>query len=233
MPAPVPIRPAALAAALLFAAGPAAAREEDGQLWMQVNTNVPVAQGVRLTLEQIARAGDRDGGLYQTEFGGIFGWRVAEGVELGLGYRKVGFHNGNRAANEDRLRQHVVATIGPVTARLRLDWRFHPDGDEVGFRVRPLVRYNHRLGRKGPALFASHESFYLPNATRWGQRRGYERMRNAAGVAMPLGSQVVADLGYLNQYRFARMGARARMDHALNVQVTINLGAAGGSRAED
>lgn len=233
MPAPTPIRRASLAAPLLLAAGRAAAGEQDGQLWMQVNTNAPVAEGVRLTLEQIARAGGRDNGVYQTEFGGILGWRVGDGVELGLGYRKVGFHNGNRAANEDRLRQHVVATLGPVTARLRLDWRFHPNGDEIGFRVRPLVRYNHRLGRRGPALFASHESFYLPNATRWGQRRGYERMRNAAGVAVPLGRRVVADIGYLNQYRFARGGARARMDHALNLQVTINVGEAGGSRAED
>ncbi|RZM09549.1 MAG: DUF2490 domain-containing protein, partial [Sphingomonas sp.] len=104
-----------------------------------------------------------------------------------------------------------------------VDERFADRGSEVGFRVRPLVRYNHRIGRDGWAVFVSHESFYLPNTTDAGQRRGYERMRNIAGVAVPLGKRMIADVGYLNQYRFGRGGARAQMDHALTVQLTINL----------
>jgi hypothetical protein len=64
----------------------------------------------------------------------------------------------------------------------------------------------------------------MPNTTRWGQRAGYERMRNIVGVAVPLWRGVGADIGYLNQYRFARGGARAQMEHALSLQVTINLG---------
>lgn len=198
-----------------------------------MNTNVPVTNRVRVTLEQIARLGDRPGGLYQTEFGGIVGYRIADNVELGFGYRKVGFHNLNTAANENRLRQHLVATFGPVVTRLRVDERFHPRGDEIGFRIRPLVRYNHRLGTSGLAVFASHESFLLPNSTRWGQRSGYERMRNIIGVAIPLSRQVIADLGYLNQYRFARRGSRAQMDHALNLQVTVNIGSLFAPRADD
>ena len=72
----------------------------------------------------------------------------------------------------------------------------------------------------------SHESFFLPNTTRWGQRSGYERMRNIAGVTVPLGRAVSADVGYLNQYRLSRGGARAQMDHALNIQLTISTGKA-------
>lgn len=218
---------------MLLAASPARAQAQDEQLWLQVNTNVPLADGVRLTLEQIARFSDRQDGLYQTEFGGILGLRVAEGVELGFGYRRVGAHNGNTGADEDRLRQHVVATFGPVVTRFRVDERFNPRGSEVGFRIRPLVRYNHRLGDKGLGLFVSHESFFLPNSTSWGQRHGLERMRNIVGVALPLGRALAADLGYLNQYRFARGGARAQMDHALSLQVTINAGAAAASRVDD
>lgn len=223
---------------LLALASPAHAQQEDEQLWLQVNTNVPLAPRVRVTLEQIARFGDRPDGLYQTEFGGILGWRFAPNVELGFGYRKVGFHNGATGRNEDRLRQHVVATFGPVTTRLRVDERFHPEDDEIGFRVRPLVRYNHapgwRIGGRNVALFVSHESFWLPNGTRWGQRRGYERMRNTVGIALPIGGRVTADVGYLNQYRLARDGARAQMDHALSVQLTIDAGGArAAARAED
>ena len=188
---------------------------------------------MRVTLEQIARFGDRPEGLFQTEFGVILGYRISDNVELGFGYRKVGAHNGNTAANEDRVRQHVIGTFGPVVTRFRVDERFNPRGDEIGFRVRPLVRYNHRLGNKGLSLFASHESFYLPNSTRWGQRRGYERMRNMIGVGLPLGSQVGADIGYLNQYRLPRGGSRAQMDHALSLQLTINTGGKAAPRIDD
>lgn len=210
--------------AALTAAVPAAAQQQDEQFWLQVNTNVPLGDGFRVTLEQIARWGDRADGLYTTEFGGILGYKVADNVEVGFGYRKVGMHNGRPFDAEDRIRQHVVATFGPVTTRFRIDERFHPQGDEIGFRIRPLVRYNHKLGAGPWALFASHESFFLPNSTRWGQRAGYERMRNVAGVTIPFSKSVSGDLGYLNQYRFARGGARAQMDHALSFQLTINLG---------
>lgn len=204
-------------------AGPLRAAREDGQLWFQANTNVPIAEGARVTLEQIARFSDRQDGLYQSELGALLGLRLAKGVELGLGYRWVGAHNGNGGANENRIRQQVVAIFGPVTTRFRIDERFNPRGSEIGFRVRPLIRYNHRLGRDGLALFASHESFFLPNSTSWGQRRGYERMRNIVGMTVPVGRSIVADIGYLNQYRPGRGGSAAQMDHALNLQLTINL----------
>lgn len=222
-----------LVAALLLGAAPAFAQAEDEQLWLQVNTNVPVADRARITLEQIARFSDTQEGLYQTEFGGLLGLQVADGVELGFGYRKVGFHNGNAAPNEDRLRQQVVATFGPVVTRLRVDERFLSTGGEVGFRVRPLLRYNHPLNGRRLALFVSHESFILPNSTSWGQRAGYERMRNIVGLAIPLGRKVAADIGYLNQYRPSRGRTRAQMDHALSLQLTVNIDAVHRPRVED
>ena len=75
------------------------------------------------------------------------------------------------------------------------------------------------------AVFVSHESFFLANTTKWGQRRGYERMRNWLGLVLPLSPAVSADMAYLNQYRFARGGSRAQSEHALSLQLTINLGA--------
>ncbi len=212
-----------LSAPPLLCAAPAVAQQQDEQLWLQINTHVPLTDDLRLTLEQIARFGNRTDGLYQTEFGGILGYRVAKGIELGFGYRKVGSHNGNSADDQDRLRQQVIGTFGPFTTRFRIDELFNPGSDDIGLRIRPLVRYNHPLGRKGLAAFVSHESFYLPNSTRWGQRRGYERMRNMIGVMVPIGRTVSADIGYLNQFRPSRGGSRAQMEHALSLQMTINL----------
>lgn len=215
------------ALALLLSATPASAARHDTQAWEQLNVVVPVLPRFRVTLEQIARTSDRQGGIYTTEYGALFGYQIAKGVELGFGYRRVGFHNLNTAATEDRIRQQVVVSRGRFAGRLRLDERFNPRGDEIGFRIRPLVRYNLPLGPERVALFASHESFFLPNTTKWGQRAGYERMRNLAGISFPIGKAVSADFGYLNQYRLARGGARAQMDHAVNLQLTVNLGALG------
>lgn len=194
---------------------------------------VPVAPQVRVTLEEIARISDRQHGVYTTEFGALIGWQIAKGVEMGFGYRHVGFHSRNLAPDEDRLRQQIVVTTGRFAGRLRLDERFNPDGSEIGFRIRPLLRYNLPIGPKRLTVFVSHESFFLPNSTAWGQRAGYERMRNIVGLAFPLAKAVTADLGYLNQYRFARGGAQAQMDNALNLQVTLNLGTLGVASLHD
>lgn len=216
------LRSSTLALPALIAAAPALAAQEDPQAWFQINTNVPLAKDWRVTLEQIARFSDRQGGLYQSEIGGIVDYKLNPNIAIGFGYRWVGAHNRSTNANENRIRQHIVATYGAFVGRLRVDERFNPRGGEVGFRIRPLIRYNHKIGTQGWALYVSHESFYLPNGTSWGQRRGYERMRNIAGVTVPFAKKVSADIGYLNQYRFVR-GGRDQMDHALTMQLTINL----------
>jgi hypothetical protein len=210
---------------LVLWAAPAVAQQEDEQLWLQTNTVVPLDGNTRVTLEQIARFSDRQDGLYTTEVGALIGQRVSKQFELGFGYRHVAFYNGNTAADENRFRQQVLGTFGRLSTRFRIDERFHPDGDEVGIRIRPLVRYNQPVGDKGLAVFVSHESFFIANTTKWGQRRGYERMRNWLGLVLPISPAMSADVAYLNQYRFARGGARAQSEHALNLQLTINLGA--------
>lgn len=48
-------------------------------------------------------------------------------------------------------------------------------------------------------------------------------MRNTVGLAFPIGRRLNADVGYLNEYRLGRGGARAQMGHALAMQLTINL----------
>ncbi|HCB75257.1 MAG TPA: DUF2490 domain-containing protein [Sphingomonas bacterium] len=213
-----------LAAAIALAAPvPALAQQQDEQLWEQLNVVLPVAKGVRVTAEQIARTSDRQEGIYTTEYGVLVGVQIAKGVELGVGYRHVGFFNANTAADEERIRQQIVIARGRFAGRLRLDERFNPGGDEIGFRLRPLAAYNLPLERSRVSLFGSHESFILPNSTVWGQRAGYERMRNIVGFNVPIGKALSADIGYLNQYRLARGGARAQMDHALSLQLTVNL----------
>ncbi|WP_028965863.1 DUF2490 domain-containing protein [Sphingomonas phyllosphaerae] len=218
------LRCAALLSGALMIATPAAAQVEDEQFWEQVNLNVPLTPEVRVTLEQIGRWGDRADGISQTEYGALLGWKSGKAIEWGFGYRRVGlFSATGPGVHENRLRQQVVLSHGNLVARFRVDERFNPGGDEVGVRIRPLVRANIPLRSRKLAFFASHESFFLPNSTRWGQRSGYERMRNMLGITVPLVSRkAMLDIGYLNQFRFGRNGARPVMEHALSLQLTIN-----------
>ncbi|MEG8039166.1 DUF2490 domain-containing protein [Sphingomonas sp. LR60] len=214
---------ALLLGAVLFAT-PASAQVEDEQFWEQVNVNVPLTPDVRVTFEQIGRWGDRADGISQTEYGALLGWKASKAFEFGFGYRRVGlFTATGPSVHEDRLRQQVVFTHGNLLGRFRVDERFNPGGDQVGVRIRPLLRRNFPLRSGKLAFFASHESFVLPNSTRWGQRSGYERMRNMLGITVPLiARKAILDIGYLNQFRFGRTGARPVMEHALSLQLTIN-----------
>lgn len=209
-------------AATLFAPVSARAQRVDEQLWTQTNARIAVDKATRVTIEGIARFSDRNDGLFHTEIGGIVTHKLSEHVEIGVGYRHVSSHGRATADDEDRLRQHVVLTYGRITSRLRIEQTFHPDGAEIGVRIRPLLRYNHPL-RGDAKLFVSHESFFLPNSTDWGQRAGYDRMRNIVGVSLPLAEDLSTEIGYLNQYRFARNGGRAQMDHILSAQLTLSL----------
>lgn len=58
-------------------------------------------------------------------------------------------------------------------------------------------------------------------------------MRNIRGVAFQISRAVSADIGYLNQYRLPRGGARGQMDHALSVQVTVHVGKLGVAELHD
>jgi hypothetical protein len=214
-----------LTLALLLLPLPALAQQSDEQLWLQANASTEIAQGTRLTLESIGRFSDSAGGFSHDEFGGMATFQVAEGVEVSIGYRHVDDYDHGRARpNEERLRQMVVVQLGGGFAgRLRFEQRFQASGTETAFRVRPQLRYTLPLGEKGVQLFASQEHFLNFNDTRWGVRSGYERMRNAVGLTVPLSSKLKADVGYLNQYRFGRARARDQMDHAATFTLTLTL----------
>ena len=88
----------------------------------------------------------------------------------------------------------------------------------------PPIRIDPSTGLK---LFATQEHFVNFNTTGWGQRSGYERVRNAVGVSIPLGGKVRGEVGYLNQYRFGRAGKRDTMDHALTLTLNFNIASLG------
>src|ERR1043165_954163 len=203
-----------LVAPMLLLALPAAAQQTDEQLWLQVNASVTIGAREKVTLEGIGRFSDRADGFSHAEFGGLFTHTMRGGIELSIGYRHVeDWNQGVRLANEERLRQMILVPLGlGFSGRLRFEQRFNSSGSEIGFRLRPRLGFDTPLGAGNMHLFATSEHFLNLNSTAWGARGGYERMRNAVGLAVPLGGRLRGEFGYLNQYRFGRDGRRDQMD---------------------
>src|SRR3546814_3641158 len=102
--------------------------------------------------------------------------------------------------------------------------RWSRDGDDIGLRLRPQIKYTLPLGTGSKTtLVLSHESFIQVNDTDWGQASGYARMRNAIGVKTPLSKVVSVELGYLNQYDFGLHGAHDKMAHAATVALSLGF----------
>lgn len=214
-----------LATPLLILAIPAAAQQTDEQLWFQVNAGVTIGAREKVTLEGIGRFSDRARGFSHAEAGILFTYTTRGGVELSAGYRHVEDWDANgRLPNEERLRQMILVPLGSgFNGRLRFEQRFNSSGSEIGFRLRPRLGFDTPLNARGLKLFATQEHFYNFNSTAWGQRAGFERMRNTLGVSIPLGDGVRGEVGYLNQYRYGRDGARDRMDHVATFTLSFNL----------
>lgn len=215
----------------LLAATPAGAQQTDTQLWLQTNASVTIADREKVTLEGIGRFSDRAEGFSHAELGALFTHTTEGGVELSFGYRHVeDWNRGVALPNEERLRQMVLVPLGSgFTGRLRFEQRFNSTGPEVGFRLRPRLGFDTPLNESGLKLFATQEHFYNFNTTEWGQRGGYERMRNAVGVSIPLSDKLRGEVGYLNQYRYGRDGRRDQMDHAATITLSFNAGSVGDS----
>lgn len=208
-----------------LAAAPAHAQVTDEQLWLQTNASTRLDARTRVTLEGIARFGDMADGLGHSEIGVLVAHAPDRRIELAAGYRHVqDYDHGRRIPNEERLRQMITLRwAGVITTRLRFEQRFSSAGPEVAFRLRPRLGLELPLRDGGPLLFAAQEHFLNFNATDWGVTRGYERVRHTIGVTVPVTRTIRTDIGYLNEYRFGRDGARDRMAHAATLALNLEL----------
>jgi len=220
-----------LVALPLLLATPATAQQTDEQLWFQVNGSVTIGAREKVTLESIGRFSDRAEGFSHAELGALFTHTTRGGIELSIGYRHVeDWDRNGRLPNEERIRQMILVPLGSgFSGRLRFEQRFNSSGGEIGFRLRPRLGFDTPINSRGLRLFATQEHFLNLNTTAWGQNGGYERMRNAVGVSIPLGRRLRGEVGYLNQYRFGRDGRRDQMDHAATFTLQFNIAGTGDS----
>lgn len=207
-------------------AAPAAAQDQDAQLWTQTGATVTAGE-FELGAHFIARASDAAGGIYQIQFGADVEREIGGDVTAGVGYSYVpSYDQGRLTTREHRIRQQVSAPLasvagGKVAGRLRLEQRWRDDGEDLKFRLRPRIAWTRPIGPEGLAVRLLHESFLNLNDTDWGDEARYDRVRHQVAVRRDLAAGVKAELGYLNQYIF--QGERPdEMDHALTFSISLS-----------
>ncbi|PKB25189.1 uncharacterized protein DUF2490 [Novosphingobium kunmingense] len=216
----------AAAASAVFVASSAQAAEDE-QFWQTLSVGVGLTPDLKLTNELVARVSDARG-FYELENSTMLNYKVSKQVTLAAGYvHNPTYSHGDFSAMEHRAREQVtfdnIAKLGPVklSARLRMEQRWRDNAVGTGWRLRPYVKASAPFVGKS-TLNVSHESFVNLNTTAFQRVEGYDRMRNAVSIAVPLNKQIGIEVGYLNQLGVVRRGPD-NMDHAATVAISANF----------
>lgn len=221
------LSPTLLAPALLFAM-PAHA-EEDIQGWAAATATVPVDDKIVIWLEAQGRFSDDITRLGQLLIRPGVGYKVSRATTLFAGYAYVRTSPaGGAVTHEHRIWQQAVwRAVGDgktvtLSGRSRLEQRFVQGTGDVGVRFRQLLRLTAPIDRQGTQAVGWTEGFFGLNDTQAGQRTGFDRMRNFAGVSLPVNDQMRLEPGYMNEY-VRRRGADDRMNHIASVTMNLNF----------
>lgn len=205
------MRYSVLGAAAALAVTQAAQASEDTQYWQTASVAVALPNDFKLSAEAVARTSDPRG-FYELEQNYMIGRKAGKNVTVWIGYtRDPNYLHGNFTVMEQRFRQQVsfdnVLKLGAVklSGRLRLEERWRNGGGGAGWRLRPYIKAAVPAFGK-TSLVLSHESFVDLGTNAFQKFNGYERMRNAVSLIVPVGKHFAFDVGYLNQHGFVRGG---------------------------
>jgi hypothetical protein len=198
----------------------------DSQAWQTVGANVTLTPAVKIQAELVVRE-SQPRGLYEVEQTTLLAYKTGN-VTVAAGYvHNPTYDHGDFVAMERRAREQVtidnLAKLGPfkLSARMRAEQRWRDNVPGTGWRARPYLKATAPLIGK-LALTLSHESFINLNTAAFQKVSGYDRMRNAISIGVPLAKGVSADVGYLNQYTFVRRAPNTS-NNALTTGVTFSF----------
>ena len=216
--------PCAILAAL--PAAPAAASEEDANVWVGQFATINATEKVYVRLEAQERFTNDAERLGQLLLRSLVGYRLSKQVNIGAGYAYVRTDPvGPALLNEHRFYQELnvrlITTEGGLTldSRTRLEQRTFEEREDTSHRLRQFVQLRVPLSGE-TRVVAYTEPFIDLNETDV-QRGGLSIWRNFAGVSVPLAKGVEIVPGYLNQHVFR--DGRDRTDHTANVNLFMTF----------
>lgn len=214
-----------LSASLALLALPArAATREDEQLWINLTAMGSVKGKLVYFAEIQPRVGDGVSRVDQALFRGAIGWKFSPAITLYQGFAHVVAPTGGGTdVNEERSFQQLNWMLGKpwggeLSSRTRLEQRWRSDGDDMGWRLREMLRYERPLKAGSDAVNALvyAEGFVALNDTDWGARSGFDQLRSFAGAELGLPGASTIEVGYLNQVINQRAGD-SRVNHVASV----------------
>jgi len=239
MPAPrlartVSRKPARAAIALLAlgAALPTdqarAETRHDEQVWINLTAMGSLSGDLLYFTELQPRVGDGISRVDQMILRGAVGWKLSPSVTVYQGYAHVAVPvEGGRDVNEERSFQQLNLALGKplggdLSSRTRLEQRWRSDGDDTGWRLREMLRYEKPLRPGSDAINAlvSAEAFFALNSTDWGASAGFDQVRTFVGAELGLKGASTIEAGYLNQL-VNQSGGRTRMNHVASLSLFL------------
>lgn len=213
-----------LAILALSAAPTRAATSEDEQFWLNLTSMGSIKGDLVYFAEIQPRVGDGVSRIDQALFRGALGWKLSPAVTLYQGFAHVVVPvDGGHDVNEERGFQQLNWTMGKpwggeLSSRTRLEQRWRSDGDDMGWRLREMLRYEKPLRAGSDALNALvyAEGFVALNDTDWGARGGFDQLRSFVGAELGLPGASTLEVGYLNQLINQR-GGDTRVNHVAAV----------------
>ena len=217
------------AATAALSSAPAAAQEEDFNIWGAQVISVDLDEDGEWFVrgeaqERFTQDSSRLGQLLLRSFIGV---RVNDSVTIGGGYGYI-FTDpvGPAEVNEHRIYQEATFKLIDngdgltVTSRNRLEQRFYEESDATGWRYRNQVQLRAPISDNNN-LVVYTEPFIGLNDVAF-NNGGLAVWRNFVGVSVPLADGISMTPGYLNQYVF-RDGQEDRIQHIANVGISARF----------
>lgn len=216
---------AGLALTLALIASPAAAAEEDANVWLGQFATINASEKVYVRLEAQERFTNDAERLGQLLLRSLVAYRFTNTVNAGVGYAfiltdPVGPVRLNEHRYYQELNIRLIDKDGvTLDSRTRLEQRTFEERMDTSWRLRNFIQLRVPVS-KNNKLVVYTEPFIDLNETGV-QRGGLSIWRNFAGLAIPLAKGVEVVPGYLNQY-VVRDG-RDRVDHTANVNLFMTF----------
>ena len=197
---------------------------QDEQFWLNLTSMGSIKDDLVYFAEIQPRVGDGISRIDQALFRGAMGWKFSPSVTLYQGFAHIVVPvEGGKDVNEERSFQQINWTLGKpwageLSSRTRLEQRWRSDGDDMGWRLREMLRYEKPLNPGSDALNALvyAEGFVALNDTDWGVRGGFDQLRSFIGAEVGLPGASTLEVGYLNQVINQR-GGDTRVNHVASV----------------
>lgn len=196
----------------------------DAQLWLQWNSQIPVAETWGLVLEAQPRWNENFSHYDQVTLrAGLFK-RVTPKLQVSAAYAFVPRHTVIGSLFEHQAYEQAsvaLPRIGKWTAqaRVREEQRYLGQWGELSHRMRERFHFTHPVPHvPGWAMVLHQELFVNWNDTHLGPAAGFDQHRLFTGVNHPLTSALAVEAGYMWQEVF-RLGPRPeRHNHIAMVQ---------------